>query len=133
MREKGTVTGIKNGNAEVVVLRKVMSGRGCCGGVLTTEEVKFRIADEGAEVGEEVFVLSEDDKADFRRTAVMVVLTVAFLAGMGAGTALFSVLVPAVMSGAVVSIAAALVLYLFYRKQPLQKARIERKPVEATA
>ena len=133
MREKGTVTGIKNGIAEVKVLRKIMSGRGCCGGVMTTEEMKFRIADESAELGEEVFVLSEDDKSDFRRTVVMIVLTAAFLAGMGAGTAVFSEVAPAVMSGAGVLIAAALALYRFYHKQPLAKARIERNSAETIA
>ena len=133
MREKGMVQSIKNGVAEVLVERKVMSGRGCCGGIETTEDVKFRVAAEDVEVGEVVFVMSEDDKVDFRRTIVMIVLLVAFLTGMGVGTALFSVLVYAVVSGAVVLISAALVLYRFYHRQPLEKARIERKPKEAMA
>jgi hypothetical protein len=133
MREKGVVRSVKNGVAEVVVEREIIAVRSCCGGITTTNEELFRVAGEGAVVGETVFVVSEDDKEHYRLTVVTIVLLVAFFVGKGVGDALFSTPMHAVISGGVVVIAAALAMYLFYHKQPLQKARIERIPQEATA
>jgi hypothetical protein len=133
MREKGVVRSVKNGVAEVVVEREIVAVRSCCGGITTTKEELFRVAAEGAVAGETVLVVSEDDKEHYRQMIVIIVMLAAFFVGMGVGNALFSVLVAAVVSGGVVSIASVLVMYRFYRKQPLQKARIERRPVEATA